>query len=463
MTVREAIKAAAALPRGAVNWQPRLVERREASLITFWGTRVPPEPSRFMLETILDRVRAHWDRCGALEGLPRKDLRYVPQIMFFPPGNESSWLGADPRFCDAVLAELRRSSALVKTFARTLLLRYPSSLPTFPRLLEGFGRVLGDDRGWQTVVWRERHEVYGLFGANGPTAVAQALLNGEAPEKTWEQAGLTGEAQVGGFGRAVFHQLLEVLRERLEDRADAAEVERALACLVSGDGSLRFADLTGAVADALLLPHAARMPHQATKTVLQQFLLKHLRDPRLFPARWQRVRDDARQVFLRWLVSGTLEDFFSLIGKDALLKHWEYRRAFWEAYLREDCIDAAWVVLGEDAYRLARAELRNVSMNSGRLIGVEPRKSLLLMRIDSLILAEWSHEGACRVWTSDNPDCPELYGMHYERKDIIDNPPDYSQVHYGNEHYTWQAELARYIRTKTARRVFPNEYRVKRS
>lgn len=462
MTLRAVVAGLSGVKWGVVNWAPRSTEREGRRIQHVWGDRPTPEPSRYELEEVLERVVAHWCQHGTLSGLPRRDLRRVHHVLYFPPGRDAEWLGANDAFCEAYLHVIRGSSGLVKSVARAMLLRYPTHLGPFARTLARFREVLEGDVGLQTEVWRERQSSLRLFDQDGPDALARDVVTGSEPVGDLvEKAGLKGELEVAGFARAVAARVVTQLESLLRVGGDRAQLERALSFLSGPERNLRFPDLAGPIADALLLPFAQRMPTPETKGQVQSFLLTNLRDPRLFPARWQHASADARQVMLRWMVGDTLAQFFDLIDESTAQRvHWTYRKAFWSAYLEQQYIDDAWCVLGPDARAIGRRALTNINMSAGRLEGATSSHSVLLMRIGPVVVAEWSHVGTCRLWRVDSPTCPKLYDMHYT-KGQLQSGPDHEQRHHGNEHYTWQLQLAKYIRDVTGRWVTQSEYRVR--
>ena len=48
-------------------------------------------------------------------------------------------------------------------------------------------------------------------------------------------------------------------------------------------------------------------------------------------------------------------------------------------------------------------------MQPGRLSGASPEQSVLLLRMSGVTIAEWSHNGSCRMWLDGNKDAPKLY------------------------------------------------------
>src|SRR5690606_38115463 len=142
--------------------------------------------------------------------------------------------------------------------------------------------------------------------------------------------------------------------------------------------------------------------------------MKHLGHPRLRPEEWQGSSSDAQAVMLQWLISDTLNDFFDLLDITAFDRHWQVRKAFWQQYLDKGVVLDAWIVLGPEARGYGLGLLNQVH-DYGSLQGAEATQSVLLMRIDDLIIAEWSHNGRCRIWRQGiDHGAPELYKLSYK-------------------------------------------------
>ena len=77
----------------AISRQARETERQLSTI----ETRVPPQ---FELDGLVREVRRHWRQAGDFSGLPRRMLRKLPWVLFYPSDTPSVWLGRDRRFCD---------------------------------------------------------------------------------------------------------------------------------------------------------------------------------------------------------------------------------------------------------------------------------------------------------------------------------------------------------------------------
>ncbi len=416
------------------------------------------KPPLFELSDIVERVRERWRHDATLDNVGRSDRRWLAYTLFHPPSESREWLAADHGFTAAFLTECQRAPRLIAPAVRQVLLRYPAQLDTFAPLREGLRQSIHVAKSTALDRWRLAVGEFGLLSPNGPARLARSLFDPEeVPEAVYERALLDEELQAGEFVRLAFQDGLSALEQQLA-KGNATGLDHRLRVLTAA-GKLRFQQDAHVVAHALLRPHIQRRPEEALRAQLQEFLLRHLHDPRFDRAHWQRVEPGATAVLKRWMLGATLDAFFRLISKNALATHWKYRQAFWAAYFKKGLIADAWVVLGEDARRLARG-VWSESPSFGSLEGTgDSTHSVLLLQVGSLSIAEWSHNGRCRAWRDGSRAAPKLYLPRYSRNQLL-AAPDFELTHSSSETYSWQGKLADFIRRETQCDVRLGEYRV---
>ncbi|MBK6906521.1 MAG: hypothetical protein IPH08_05285 [Rhodocyclaceae bacterium] len=116
---------------------------------------------------------------------------------------------------------------------------------------------------------------------------------------------------------------------------------------------------------------------------------------------------------LRWFAGETLAHFFNLLSRTAD-DIWEYRKKFWTAYYQRGAISEAWFALGPIAQALGRQQ----KLQFGDLSRAAQNQSVLIMKLGSFIVAEWSHSGACRFWNENDRLAPGLYRKVYFADDL---------------------------------------------
>ena len=93
---------------------------------------------------------------------------------------------------------------------------------------------------------------------------------------------------------------------------------------------------------------------EALRQPVQAYVLQKWGDPRIAGAniRWRDVPNEARSIFTRWITKEDLRFFFDVVAKACGDSKFEYRKAFWLAYLEH--ISFCRPVLRRDAEYLFR-------------------------------------------------------------------------------------------------------------
>lgn len=456
MGVRDACAAGGTIPLPRFEWAT--VPQAAKAIEQRFGALPNRQPDPFELASIVSRVGDHWALKRDLSELRGTLRRWLPHVIFYPESRPADWPAKDPDFLRTALAIVRSRSVSVGALLRLYLRVWPADIAVRSSVRDVLAEALREGRSLKA--WQQRVEEFHLLSVEGPGLLAERLVSQPARQReTLAAAGIGEDLRRSGFMAATERALCERLRARLA-QGDFEELNGRLA-LFTLDGALTLPHQAPDVADALLLPFVRTMPPDEVRTRIQRFLLAHLKDPRVYPTGWLRV-PESRQVMLRWLVGDSLERFFQLISRWATMpEHWTYRKAFWSAYHTRGAIGEAWVVLGDNARLEASRKWRDDALAFGRLSGGgDVNHCVLLLKIGDLLIAEWSHNGKCRIWRLGSRSCPPMYKPEYERQ-LLQNSPDGEQTHYGNLNYTWQHELASTIRRETGISVMQSEYRVR--
>ncbi len=312
----------------------------------------------------------------------------------------------------------------------------------------------------------------------GPAKLAQHIQTSDAqPIQSLEAMGFVGGLEQSDFLEAVFEEFCHRSIFNAKDETDILNIldwglkhsgdhEAGIAMV----GQERYPRQRRVFVDALLLPWAeeGRSPSSNLEVRIRNLLLDTLGDPRFSSnaAAWESVSEDAKAIFSKWLNAASLRQFFDIVTetmKDSTEKRmWRYRRRFWTAYL--PFIQDAWVVFAQEGERLAKHKAKATEDSSfnkfGRFssYGVQSTHAVLLLRIGDTIIAEWSHNGKCRVWSASSERAPKLYGRYYTAADLRNG--DWDIAHHQNEQYGWQGALARELARRTAVRVKRADYQV---
>ncbi len=459
--LKKALRTSLSIPRFHAP-EHSFTERAHEKIRQFWCDSKPKEPANFDLAKIHERVVAQWRATNSLDQLKIKDRRWIPWILFYPPNQKQEWLGSNEPFSSKFSGWLRkgtRASAII-SLIRVLILRFDAENVGFRRWLATARAIIENSKSPRISKWAERCARFSLLQPNGPEEFAKQIRQaGEKYPELEQEAGMVGDLAQSEFLCCVCDALSKSLSSDLKrGQLEGPELSALLPFYESDSKRLRFENRRKTIADALLLPFTDSDPPDAVREPLKKFFIRFYGDPRIWPWRlWDQVDESARGVVIRWLVTATLEDFFRVIGGSALESHWQYREAFWHAYLSEGVIEEAWVALGDRASRSAISMLKGSGGGYARLTGVQGEQSVLIMRIGNLIFAEWSHNGTCRAWLADDKKAPKMYKQSYYRSDLVSDPR-FAQEHRGSDRGSWQQKVSGFIREHTGIRMLKPSY-----
>jgi hypothetical protein len=312
--------------------------------------------------------------------------------------------------------------------------------------------------------WPERHKRYKLFDpGQAPRQLAELTIDSLNPRGELEKVGLSGQLLRSGLSAHVFLAALKTIQRRLETGARAEEVERAIAWVRADDGGVYFLAHRAALANTLLLPWSERDPTQEIRQRIQSYLLDNLDDPRIDGGSWTGTDDAAREVMVRWLAQATLEQFLRVVDRVATKHQWDYRRAFWNAYIEKRVVGNAWVAFGSSGAQVATKIANDTGEKLMRLFGTlgggSANQAVLLLSIGDLIIADWSHNGRLRIWRRGNARTPQFNLKSYVAADLRTDS-DFDTVHLPPD--GWQTRTEAYIRRHTGIRVTEAEYMPRR-
>ncbi len=402
------------------------------------------------------------DGDGILHSLAPGDLRRLPWVLFYPKTDSEevrrAWLGNQPAVVldyQEWLGQRRRTSPLV-ALLHELLRFYPADLPTFGDWLELLRRSVN---GARSPALQQLDP--DLFLRSGDRKVVARMVADRQADV--EKLGLTPGLARCEFLRSGARKVMRATSQHIRSGKISREEIDGLLNVLELDDGLRFrnAEMYRETAEALLLPFAEKQDNNplGMEKVCAWFV-RRFGDPRLHAHgyRWRDVPDEARKIVVKWLVRGTFEQFFQLLQHTAYDRHWRYRQAFWKRYLQHNMVEEAWFVLGTRARTmLRRISNKESTWNNGTLAGAASDQSVLLMRIGGVTIAEWSHNGSCRIWCEENVSAPRLYDDDYARAQLVCNSADFVQPHHSSASGGWQSHVARQIKRYTGRTVATQE------
>jgi hypothetical protein len=458
-----------------------LAERLRELKATRTIVRTPRLPPKTMTEQSFDRVDAKFDqvsvvnkvdydalmaklwngaRASSVSSLSPREMRLAASCLF----DGRKRLADDASFLHQYLGALRSIRSRIAT--KRLIHSYCVHFDPGHAGIKQIGAFL--DEAMSSAKWRwewpERHRRHRLFDPiEAPRRLFDLTSENAAPRRELERAGLKGPLLASGLSAHVFLRVLQEIRQRPQTDPRVDDVDRALAWVRDEKGEIYFSAHSGPLADALLLPWTQQEPDHTLREKIQNFLLEQLGDPRVDRSSWIRTDQLSREVMIRWLAQATLEQFLRVVDQVAPGHQWEYRRAFWNAYIEKRVVANAWVAFGSDGAFLARriaAETADKLMSRFATLGAAGSdQAVLLLRIGDLVIADWSHNGRLGIWRRGNAQAPEFNKDSYTATelrtesdfDIVHRPPD-----------GWQGTTEAYIRRHTGVRLMESDYMPRR-
>ena len=137
----------------------------------------------------------------------------------------------------------------------------------------------------------------------------------------------------------------------------------------------------------------------SAKNWLMQLVFRYMGDPRGNDTAWLYVQEEAKEIFLHWLVKNDFAVFFHIIAKTADAK-WKYRQDFWSAYMDE--IRASRIIIGQKAKLILNdlpKEEKSKLMAYDYLEGKSSDTSLLVFTIGQYTFIEVSYNGKLRIYS----------------------------------------------------------------
>ena len=449
---------------------PNRLEKAKRSIALILGDTTPHAPSSYDLVETYNVLVGMPEKVDSFLSLPTRHLKRAPWVMFESPTEGEPILANSENFLFAYLEALKQRmfGPAIIALAMVFLRYYPQDLRFFDVLRERIPRLLAQLSTPKGKSLYERSKRYGFFWANGPEKFGKALFESENPEALLSLAGFDSGFAERGFVQASARAMFQYIHRDLNKwKIDNKSLTALLGFFEHNEDNkkLRFPNLRKGLADTLLLPYRQYYPEKDIQKLINDFLLKHYGDPRINRGNWHAVDEEAVEVFMRWLVHATLEDFFRVVREGSHQdadadRMWPYREAFWSAYLHKGVITDAWVILGEGIANTSKRFLSKQANAYGKFergSGVKSVHAALIMRIGDLIITEWNHSGKYRIWNTDQKSAPTFYKSHYSRKELVHHP-DHEKAHHGAESGYWQGQLASYIAEWTGIRVTYKEY-----
>ncbi|MER9800921.1 EH signature domain-containing protein [Mesorhizobium sp. M0142] len=323
--------------------------------------------------------------------------------------------------------------------------------------------------------WGSLQQKFKFFDlTQGPRLLARDVINQDKPATDiLKEAGLSAINAKSGYAKAVTVSLLDQLALGGE-KDHIARLGRIRRYALTEGGKPLYEDLRPNLIEALLRPFENVTAEKPVRDAFLEVVLYLFGDPRLKPGNWSFVPAVLREIVQRWLTEQSLRQFLDIVDRVADDSMWRYRRAFWEGVFNKGLIDDAWVAFGPDGKRFAKElfgkEAKFASLETeGRQI--ESGHAVLLLHIGDGVVADWSHNGKCNIW-SDATDrsAPRLFKLSYGSDEIrirkgsgnYETDSLLSLMHLHSPTYHWQGKVAERLRRMTGIQIKQPDYRLRK-
>lgn len=408
-----------------------------------------------------------------LDSLKLRDLRRVPWVLFYSPQGQydSQWIGCSSDILEEYgnwILEKRRTSGPVHALMHEFMREYPRGIETFHGWRKLIRQALEYQQAPSLEKWKTACSRHSLLESRAPEQFVSGLILGnDLVAPILVSANLDQELlRTCNFLRVGINAFLgRDMAQSRDPKLSETAGQRLLEFLIL-DNKLRFNDREMRVktAHALLDQYRHSNPSDSYLNRLRDWFVQHFGNPHLPPHRrrgWVGVPDPIRLVIGRWLVDLHIDGFIDLIKETAMDRHWRFREAFWRSLSQRYFIQEISFALGGHANALfaARSTFRTMEDSVAKLRGAEPSQSVLLMRLRGLTIAEWSHNGSCRIWLDGHPNTPRLFEKRYDARSLR-SAADFVQPHLGSDGYSWQARIAEWLRENNGPDIRPEDYRI---
>lgn len=399
-------------------------------------------PSPLSLQELYDSIRDCYLQGLPLASLSLKTLKQAPWVFYYGEQHLADAANFVAQYFHWLEGQshVRQGRVLILLWY-VLMQAYPIHSPSFAWLCQRVGNALATSpRIKVRDVYRVCHE-YALLSADGPELFARDLLT-KGLCKACAQRLFSEELFASQFVSQGTERALNLLFHALASPTNVGLLQNFIA-LYEQEEFVRQLFSKNATINALLLPFVDENPAEDVyKEPIRDFLLRHFQDPRVDNRQWYGVESAALVVMERWLVAAQLQDFFNIL-RDTAEPAWQERQKFWSRYLALGVISKAWVILGKEA-RIAARQTTLPRNSFADLTGAMANQSVLLMQIDSLIIIEWSHSGACRFCDENDVSIPVFYLDRYTGTEL--RPPDSVAVRHAGH---WQFNILQQIYEQT--------------
>lgn len=433
---------------------PAVSKTERAANLLPGHTSVPDSVEPEDAPAVVQRIWARYEQVG-FERLELRDLRMLAETLWVTP---NPFL-VDTKIFTALGSQLRARKTRRILYA--LLTSYIAGFDENSQHTTAIAKFLAEEAKDYGFSWLSAASELNLFDShNAPRTIAdQAMASSEDPTNFLFRKGLPVFQSGNGLPLSAFRAAAKKVKATSQNREQ--QTLKLLEWAQTPQGDERFPTVAEALADALLSPWPLSPPPGDLGAQIVKFLIRHYKDPRMYPANWDARIDHSRPhdkklqaIFRRWQTGRSIERFLSVVGRYANREQWKYRKSFWMSYFSRGYITDAWVVLGQNPRAVLKTDdLAEVGLlGPGRLAD----HSVLVMKIGDLTIADWSHNAKCHMWRKNDRGAPRLFMKHYPVESLSSGT--WSESHTASDHGNWQRKFSDHIYKQTNVRLTERDW-----
>lgn len=381
--------------------------------------------------------------------LTARELRALPYCLF-----ESAFQEINPAFTERVLEKFGTKSGFWRRLFRAWIFHYCPETTTGKIVSDALRSNRKNFLGSQVRLL----DSIGLCDATLPPQRLFELLIENKDDDLVYEIGLRDGVGTTQLAVAVSDTLAKYLSERDVSEEQISRYLELMTLNKEVHQSLKAAVMVGVIKGGDKFS-----PDSKISKTCRDLVETNYPDPSVDKNRWpavpealggEKARDACIEIVRRWRVFQSINLFFKVIGETItepeVKHHFPRRKEFWLSYFKENAVSEAWILLGKKATQhmkrlKSRGDSEIVNLNYASLEGGTYEQSVLLLKVGSLTVVEWSHSGACRIWQSNSNRAPKLYQNRYQREVLMADSEE-RVVH--DSRGNWQSKLHRIIRDK---------------
>ncbi len=385
------------------------------------------------MENIYYEISKHWDQNKNLKFSKRRLYRKIPMLLPFSFSSKPSLI-KNKEFLKAYFKDiqLNNDDRSARKLLKAILRNYDSfNQLEIEQIITVIKPIISNAKSKKCQRLIQIDSDYHIISKEIVSNIAEKMLNSsKSIEDIFSDLCecISPDLWEGKLGEAIAMEILKKNQIEMQNN-HFKYLERTLNYFKNKEANqLRLERLSSDLLDYLLRPFIERDPQLDVKNKLSQFIDTYFGDPRVDP-RWGNfiLKDEIKQVVLRWKTALTLKAFFKLLDHVAQTdpthdRHWESRRNFWNDFLDRQEILESWLILGKTHIKvLNKWSNKKEKLEYATFLnstGIQNTHSAIIMKIRNFILVEWSHSGALRIYKDTDKRKPKLYKKEYYPNEI---------------------------------------------